>query len=505
MRDDDGPSFDELEDPLLPAASPAASPFARMPVTFLLLATYALVFVAELLLPAPGSPGGMTPSVSTLVALGGLDAGALVRGEPLRLVAATFLHGGPGHLVLNALALLMVGTIVEPRLGWRWFSVVYALGGVGGSLVSLATNDGTRVSVGASGAIMGLFAAGLFLARTLPPHLRGPSQFQLARVLVPSMLPIATGGGGRVDVGAHLGGAIAGGLAGLALLVVLGRASRTSDGVTRVRRSPAALAVLVPWAVLCAATLRFVVAEARPRAFAEEAALASLLPNAELPHDAPSRDAVRAWLERFPDDPRVRLFAVDLALEAGDLDAAAAHVAHARETLPRVRPVFDDATSARLAANVDDAATRLGLVRRLLPDRELPAQGDAAVRAAAWAQGLDGWLRDYPDDPRVRHRAAARALERALGGGAGREEALAEAEAHARHGLGQVRTFVPVFGGASTVGPWLELVLGVVEREAGRSPSVEQLALCRRDDAVGEAARAESLCPGAAPPPPPGP
>ena len=489
MRDDDGPSFDELEDPLLPAASPAASPFARMPVTFLLLATYALVFVAELLLPAPGSPGGMTPSVSTLVALGGLDAGALVRGEPLRLVAATFLHGGPGHLVLNALALLMVGTIVEPRLGWRWFSVVYALGGVGGSLVSLATNDGTRVSVGASGAIMGLFAAGLFsradVASSPSWSSSSSSRACSCRRCADRDRRRRARGRGRAprrDRRRARGP----------------RAARgAGSGFAHVGRGdagaplPAALAVLVPWAVLCAATLRFVVAEARPRAFAEEAALASLLPNAELPHDAPSRDAVRAWLERFPDDPRVRLFAVDLALEAGDLDAAAAHVAHARETLPRVRPVFDDATSARLAANVDDAATRLGLVRRLLPDREL-AQDDAAVRAAARAKTPRQVAAGYRT---IRGCATARA------GGPRRrrrpKKALARRGARVTGSGGALR---PVFRGASTVSPWLELVLGVVERRRGaRRPSSSSRS------AVGttpSAARAESLCRRRAAPPP---
>jgi membrane associated rhomboid family serine protease len=78
-------------------------------------------------------------------------------GELWRLVTVTLVHGGLIHLGFNMYALWLAGPFVE-RLYGRWgFLALYVVAAVGGSLMSFALGTGSPVSVGASGAIMGLF------------------------------------------------------------------------------------------------------------------------------------------------------------------------------------------------------------------------------------------------------------------------------------------------------------------------------------------------------------
>jgi rhomboid protease GluP len=77
------------------------------------------------------------------------------------------------------------------------------------------------VSVGASGAIMGLFAAAFIGSFRFPSG--SPDQQRMMirslRVLIPSLLPLATTASGmHIDYGAHLGGAISAGIVALLLL-----------------------------------------------------------------------------------------------------------------------------------------------------------------------------------------------------------------------------------------------------------------------------------------------
>lgn len=86
-----------------------------------------------------------------------------------RLLASTFVHAGVAHLFFNATSMLIFGPAVE-RILTRWgFWVVYAAGGAGASLASLAwratrPHAGFSISVGASGAIFALGGALLVCA-----------------------------------------------------------------------------------------------------------------------------------------------------------------------------------------------------------------------------------------------------------------------------------------------------------------------------------------------------
>ena len=93
-----------------------------------------------------------------LIASGGNFAPLVQQGEVWRLVTAMFLHGGLFHVGLNMLALHQAGQVVERLFGRTGFAVIYLGAGLLGNLASLWWKQ-VGVSVGASGAIFGVYGA----------------------------------------------------------------------------------------------------------------------------------------------------------------------------------------------------------------------------------------------------------------------------------------------------------------------------------------------------------
>jgi len=85
-----------------------------------------------------------------------LDPTLVKNGEYYRLITSLFLHGSIWHFVSNVYALYIVGNQVETFLGKWKFTLIYFFSGITGSLLSCM---GTNLSLGASGAIFGLFGA----------------------------------------------------------------------------------------------------------------------------------------------------------------------------------------------------------------------------------------------------------------------------------------------------------------------------------------------------------
>ena len=80
-------------------------------------------------------------------------------GQYYRLFTAMFLHADIQHLVNNMLMLALGGAIVEHYTGHAFYFFLYMLSGLFGNMISMAYEIQNRlswVSVGASGAIMGL-------------------------------------------------------------------------------------------------------------------------------------------------------------------------------------------------------------------------------------------------------------------------------------------------------------------------------------------------------------
>lgn len=86
--------------------------------------------------------------------------------SPVRMVSSMFLHGDLSHLLGNMLFLWLFGAAVEGRLGIGKYLLVYMLCGLAGDglhEVMVGLFQPERFSLGASGAIMGLAGAYLYL------------------------------------------------------------------------------------------------------------------------------------------------------------------------------------------------------------------------------------------------------------------------------------------------------------------------------------------------------
>ncbi|RTL68377.1 MAG: rhomboid family intramembrane serine protease [Hyphomicrobiales bacterium] len=212
-----------------PQPEPTASDPAPAVATYALLGIMAFVYLVE----AMRANTVWDIDVVTLQQLGGLKRAFVVQDKQVwRFLTAPLLHGGIVHIGLNSLALTFCRRL-EPLVGTLWFIAIFVVSAVCGGVASLLINPANTVSVGASGGIMGLFAAQAIAAFHLEPGtaLRKEMQEDAMRVLAPSLIPVLFLGSGGVhggiDVAAHMGGAIAGLILGGIRLIEWGDADLT--------------------------------------------------------------------------------------------------------------------------------------------------------------------------------------------------------------------------------------------------------------------------------------
>ncbi len=180
-------------------------------ITMVLLAVNVLVFFA----------GGFNPTLEQQLFEFGVSSPreVLLGGDYYRLFTAMFLHGGITHLFFNGYALYVIGSYVERLFGHVRFAIIYLLGGLTGSILSVMMGDLSRNvgSVGASGAVFAIFGAEmvyLYFHRELLGQ-RGRDQLRNLLILlgVNFFIGIASSAPGasvRIDNWAHLGGLIGG-------------------------------------------------------------------------------------------------------------------------------------------------------------------------------------------------------------------------------------------------------------------------------------------------------
>jgi rhomboid protease GluP len=129
-------------------------------------------------------------------------------GEWWRLITYAFLHGGLLHLFFNGWILSSLGPSLEQRLGSGHFGALYVLAAVVGGLASASLGGG--ISVGASGAVMGLLGSAAALAHF---EERNPRRRDQIVFIIGLNLLIGFAGdvaGMKVDNWCHLGGLFAG-------------------------------------------------------------------------------------------------------------------------------------------------------------------------------------------------------------------------------------------------------------------------------------------------------
>lgn len=135
-------------------------------------------------------------------------------GDWWRLVSSMFLHGGIMHLFLNVYGLVLAAIFVEPIFGRTRYFVLYFISGICGSLASIYWYENT-ISVGASGAIFGLY--GSILGLLLTNEFEGEKRVILLLVGPYVGINLLFGLTGGIDNAAHMGGLIAGAVSGLIL------------------------------------------------------------------------------------------------------------------------------------------------------------------------------------------------------------------------------------------------------------------------------------------------
>ncbi|WP_202501552.1 rhomboid family intramembrane serine protease [Streptomyces sp. SID5785] len=89
----------------------------------------------------------------------------VAEGQWYRLLTAMFLHGGYVHIAFNMLSLWFVGGPLEEALGRARYLALYVVSGLAGSALSYLLAAQNQPSLGASGAIFGLFGALAVLMR----------------------------------------------------------------------------------------------------------------------------------------------------------------------------------------------------------------------------------------------------------------------------------------------------------------------------------------------------
>jgi membrane associated rhomboid family serine protease len=128
-----------------------------------------------------------------------------------RLVTVALTHGGLLHLGFNMYALLVLGNPIEEAYGKNKFLIVFFASLIAGSLTSAYFASIYSASVGASGAVFGLFGAMVVVGKRIGADIRSI----VVIIGLNFVFGFALGG---VDWRAHLGGLIGGYVTSLLVL-----------------------------------------------------------------------------------------------------------------------------------------------------------------------------------------------------------------------------------------------------------------------------------------------
>lgn len=147
----------------------------------------------------------------------GSNFSPLTPGQPWRLLSSCFLHGGAAHLLLNMASLVFLGLLTEGLVGSRRLLGVYLLSGVGGSLLSWWWHTQGLNSVGASGAIFGLYGLLLLTLMRRPTAFTRSGRYTVLLFVLYLLASSLAGGlqAHTTDNAAHVGGLLTGALAGM--------------------------------------------------------------------------------------------------------------------------------------------------------------------------------------------------------------------------------------------------------------------------------------------------
>ena len=198
-------------DGVLSLVKMAFIPNKALLVVPLLISTNVIVFVLMFL----AGVNSINPTGSELMEWGANRRTEVFDGQWWRLVSSMFLHSGIIHLLLNMYGLFMASLYVEPVLGKLRFVLLYFGAGIFASLSSVFWYEHVA-SVGASGAILGLFGAVIMLNafKYFGKEYQQSVFMMFAPFIVISLLMGLFGG---IDNAAHIGGLVSGAVIALVM------------------------------------------------------------------------------------------------------------------------------------------------------------------------------------------------------------------------------------------------------------------------------------------------
>lgn len=167
----------------------------------------------------------------------------VAHGQFYRLISSAFLHEwglsgfGITHILFNMWALYVVGPQLERLLGHARYLALYLLSALGGAVLFYLIAPAFEPSLGASGAIFGLFAGYFVVARRMRVDTRGVVFLIVLNLVITFLIP-------NIAWQAHVGGLITGGLI-TAAYVYPPQRQRTLVQVAATVAAVAVLAVIV--------------------------------------------------------------------------------------------------------------------------------------------------------------------------------------------------------------------------------------------------------------------
>lgn len=135
----------------------------------------------------------------------------VAEGQWYRMLTVMFLHGSYIHILFNMLSLWWIGGPLEAALGRARYLALYFVSGLAGSALTYLVAAPNQPSLGASGAIFGLFGATAVLMRRLNYDMR-----PVIALLVINL--IFTFGWSNIAWQAHIGGLVGGVVVGYAMV-----------------------------------------------------------------------------------------------------------------------------------------------------------------------------------------------------------------------------------------------------------------------------------------------
>ncbi|SDM10453.1 rhomboid family intramembrane serine protease [Nonomuraea jiangxiensis] len=172
-------------------------------VTWTILGLTALAFAGQLL------AGGLVTSVLQMWPIG------VAIGDYYRLVTVALVHSDLIHILFNGWAIFVIGPYLERAFGHTRFAALYVLSALGGSVLGMWMDPENTATVGASGAVFGMFGAVFVVGRRLNLDVRGITVIIALNLAITFVFPLISSA--RISWTGHVGGLVTGTLLAAAL------------------------------------------------------------------------------------------------------------------------------------------------------------------------------------------------------------------------------------------------------------------------------------------------